>query len=225
MNNSAILLTYLLCYTIIFILTCISKRNKSNRLFNSKGFLAENSGYLIVLHFAGIFWLGLVPAIFSKYPLTSFLNGSECPDLFWSLVIVLLSVIMFVAGFNESRTIYVKQINIPAVSYKFFSYYFFVRILFLCAYELFFRGFLLFDSIKWFGIFPAIILSTSLTIFIHVFTNKKEMWGCIPFGIILCSCCIALNAVWPAIVLHVILSLAYEIPLTHQFINQLKFSK
>lgn len=225
MNNSNILLTYALCYTIIFILTWISKRNKSNRLFNSKGLPADNTGYLLALHVAGVFWLGMVPVLVFKYSLKSFLFGSERLDFFWLSMIVLLSATMFITGFNESRKVYINHENIPAISYKFFSCYFFARILFLCTYELFFRGFLLFDCIKWFGIFPAITLSTGLTILIHVFTNKKEMWGCIPFGIALCSCCIALNAVWPAIVLHLVLSLAYEIPLAHQFINQLKFSK
>ncbi len=225
MNNSTILLIYAVCYTIIFILTWVSKRNKSNRLFNPKGLLAENSGYLMALHFAGIFWLGLVPGIFSHYSMHAFLNESRPPGFYWLLIMVLLSVIMFVSGFMESHKIYVKHENITAISNKFFSYYFFIRILFLCAYELFFRGFLLFDCIKWFGIFPAILISTSLTVLIHVFTNKKEMWACIPFGVTLCICCIVLNAVWPAIVLHLVLSLAYEIPLTYQFIKQLKFSK
>jgi membrane protease YdiL (CAAX protease family) len=225
MNYSDSLWKYALCYTIMFILTWISKRNKSNRLFSSEGLLAANAGYLMVLHFAGIFWFGLVPIVLLKYSIKTFLLGSEYLNFFWVLFLALLLIIIALTAFRESSKIYVKQGYIHTPSNKFFSYYFPLRILFLCAYELFFRGFLLFDCIKWFGIFPAIILSTCLTILIHVFTNKKEMWGCIPFGIILCSCCIAFKAVWPAIILHLTLSLAYEIPLTHQFINQLKFSK
>lgn len=225
MKYSDGLLKYALCYSIMFTLTWISKQNKSNRLFNSEGLLASNVSYLMALHFAGIFWFALVPAMLFKYSLKTFLLGSGYPNFFWSLSVVLLILILVITSSRESSKIHIKQENIQTPSNKFFSYYFTVRILFLCAYELFFRGFLLFDCIKWFGILPAIIISTSLTILIHVFTNKKEMWGCVPFGIILCSCCIALNAVWPAIALHLALSLAYEIPPAHQFIKQLKLSK
>lgn len=225
MNNSANLLKYVLCYTLVFILTWIAKRNKSNRLFNSDGVLAKNTGYLIALHVAGIVWLGVVPITLFKISLKAFLFGSEYPNFLWLLLIVLLLPVMAATAFKESNKIYIKHKNIGGISNNFFSYYFFVRILFLCAYELFFRGILLFACIEWIGVAPAIILTTGLTVLIHVFTNKKEMWGCIPFGIILCICCIALNAVWPAIVLHLALSLAFEIPLTQKFIHQLKFSK
>jgi len=225
MNNSNRLLAYALCFTTMFILNWICKQNKSNRLFNPEGILSINGVYLVALHFAGFFWFALVPIALSKYSLKTFLLGSGYPNFFWSLSVVLLLLIIVITSSRESSKIHIKQENIHMPSNKFFSYYFTVRILFLCAYELFFRGFLLFDCIKWFGILPAIMLSTSLTILIHVFTNKKEMWGCVPFGIILCSCCIALNAVWPAIVLHLALSMAYEIPPAYQFINQLKLSK
>ena len=76
-----------------------------------------------------------------------------------------------------------------------------------------------------FGLIPAIALSTGLTVLIHVFTNKKEMWGCIPFGIILCGCSVVFNAVWPAIVLHLALSLSYELPPSYQFLKPVKLIK
>ena len=134
-------------------------------------------------------------------------------------------MLITLTGFRKGRQIRIKYENRSVSSNVFVSYYFPVRILFLCAYELFFRGFLLFDCIRWFGILPAIIITTGLTVLIHVFTNKKEMWACIPFGIILCSCCITIHSVWQAIVLHLALSLAYEIPPVNQFLNQLKLIK
>ncbi len=225
MNSSDALLKYALCYSMMFILTWISKLNKSNRLFDAKGLLAANAGNLIGLHFAGILWMGLVPFTLFKQSFKAILYGSGLPTLSWLLLFVFLLAIIVLTGFRASRQIHIKQENIPASSNKFLNYYFLVRILFLCSYELFFRGFLLFDCIKWVGILQAIILTTGLTVLIHVFTNKKEMWACIPFGIILCSCCIAFNAVWPAIVLHLALSLAYEIPLVNQFLTQLKLIK
>jgi membrane protease YdiL (CAAX protease family) len=52
---------------------------------------------------------------------------------------------------------------------------------------------------------------------LHAPAGKKEMIACIPFGAILCGVCIWVNAVWPAMLLHVALSMTYEINLVQKF--------
>ncbi len=225
MYSSDALLKYALCYSMMFILTGISKQNKSNRLFDTKGIPAANARKLIGLHVAGIIWLGLVPVTLFKQSFKAILSGSGSPNFSWLLLFVFLLAIIIRTGFRAGRQIHINHENTNASSNKFLNYYFPVRILFLCTYELFFRGLLLFDCIKWFGILSAVILTTGLTVLIHVFTNKKEMWACIPFGILVCTCCIAIQAVWPAIVLHLALSMSYEIPPVNQFLTQLKSIK
>lgn len=222
MNNSDDLLRYILCYGMMFLFTWIGKLNRSNRLFDAKGFLAANRTYLVGLHLAGILWLGIVPLTYLNQIQQGILFGNGIHRFLWWLLFGCLLLAMSVTGFRASRRINISEQNNPASLNKFLAFYFPVRILFLCAYESFFRGFLLFGCIKWFGIIPAVALSTGLTVLIHVFTNKKEMWACIPFGIILCTCCITIHAVWPAMLLHLALSLAYEIPIANKFFTQLK---
>ena len=225
MNHSASILLYAGCFTMLFASTWISKHNKSNRLFDAQGVLAVNSSTLLGSHAAGIYWLGVVPLILLKRSPEIVLTGSGFPGILWLLVWVFLLIVIVFTGLKAGRNIQIYQAYRHGFSNKFLTIYFLLRILFLCSYELFFRGWLLFDGIKWCGIYPAILFTTFFTVLIHVFTNKKEMLGCIPFGIILSSCCIVFNAVWPAIVLHVALSMAYEIPPLNHFLKHLKLSK
>ena len=225
MKNLPPLIIYALCYCMMFILTWITKRNKSNRLFDAKGTMAVNTGNLFGLHLAGIGWLALVPITFSNQSFESILSGNGLPSDFYVLALLFLIVAIGFTGFSTGRQIQISRQNIPGLTKAFLFHYFLVRLLFLCAYELFFRGLLLLECTQRWGIFGAVVLTTLLTVLIHVFTNKKEMWACIPFGIVLSFCCIAFNGVWPAILLHITLSLAYEIPPIYYFVNQLKLVK
>ncbi len=224
MNSPDAFLKYALCFSIMFMLTWISKLNKSNRLFDTKGMPAANIHNLIGLHCAGILWLGLVPMTDFNRSLTILVLGNGSPAFVRLILFIFLAAIISHTGLRASRQVHIHYELQPA-SNKFLLCYFPARILFLCAYELFFRGFLLFDGMKWFGILPAMLLTTGLTVLIHAFTNKKERWACIPFGMILSGCCITMNAVWPAMVLHLALSLSYEVPVVTQFLTPLKLSK
>ena len=132
---------------------------------------------------------------------------------------------MVVTGTLSTHNIPFDHKQDTLLTKNFLHWFIVLRILFLCGYELFFRGFLLFDCIQWLGIPWAITISTGLTVLIHVFNGKKEMWACIPFGIILCSCCIAVHAVWPAIILHIALAMSHELTLIAQFLTKLKPAK
>jgi membrane protease YdiL (CAAX protease family) len=225
MNILATILVYTICYCVVFTITGVCKKNKSNRLFNSTGLPAANTGYLFALHIAGIFWLALVPMILLKQSTIAVAFNSQLPSMFWLILLLFFMLALANTGLSASRKIIIHHSNSSFTTIRFFDFYFIIRILFLCAYELFFRGFLLFDCKQWFGIVPAVMLSTVLTVLIHVFTNRKEMLACIPFGILLCIFCIVFNAVWPAITLHFALSLSFEIPPARHLLKQLKLIK
>ena len=200
MTNQAVVLIYILCYILMFIITGLSKLRGSNRLFGFKGALPNNPSCLVVLHIAGILWFGFVPWCLSKQSLKAILFGNGLPTLSWMMLfIVLLAVIIFTA-FRASQKVQIKHAAGSLSAAAFLPFYFPLRIIFLGAYELFFRGVVFFDCIKWVGLVYAIIITTFLTGLIHVFTNTKEMWACIPFGIACCIFCISLHAVWPAII-------------------------
>ena len=225
MNSSNTLFMYMLCFAIFFMHTWISKSNNSNRLFDSHGRPAADPAGLLGLYGAGIIWLALVPVLFIARSLTGTLFNDIAPSAGWIILFSLLLAAAIVSGARLNRQVSSCSAGSAIFSKRLLAGFFALRIIFLCAYEFFFRGFVLFDCINWLGIPWAIIVSTSLTVIIHVFNGKKEMWGCIPFGVILCCCCISIHAVWPAMILHVALAMTYEVLFIQQLYAKLKTAK
>jgi membrane protease YdiL (CAAX protease family) len=62
------------------------------------------------------------------------------------------------------------------------------------------------------GITAAIILNLVLYMLVHWF-NKQERYGSLIMGIVLCGVTIYYHSVWPAIIIHLSLSLSNEITL------------
>ncbi|MBN8680791.1 MAG: CPBP family intramembrane metalloprotease [Chitinophagales bacterium] len=81
---------------------------------------------------------------------------------------------------------------------------------YLVAYELMFRGFLLFSCVRAFGVWPAIIINTSIYALVHVPKNAKEGIGAIPLGLLLCVLTLQSQTIWIALIVHWVLSLANE---------------
>jgi len=88
----------------------------------------------------------------------------------------------------------------------------FIRTLFLIVYEFFFRGVVLFITAEDFGVTTAVIINLILYALVHWF-DKKERYGSMPMGIILCGVSIYYHSVWPAIIIHLSLALSNEITL------------
>lgn len=88
--------------------------------------------------------------------------------------------------------------------------YFSVRLPFLFVYELFFRGILLHSSLLYTNLAIAILINLLFYTLIHAFNSKKEIIGCVPFGIILCLFSYYTNSIWPAFLIHATLSLTHE---------------
>lgn len=222
MNTIIIILQYAGCFALFFIYTGIAKLNRSNRVFDNKGILVKKAWILIGLHLTGAVCLGLLPLLNFGQSLITIIFGRNFPSLAWMCSFVLVLFITASAGLTAGKRICIRYERMRKVSNNFLMIYFCVRVLFLCAYELFFRGTLLFTCMLFFGITPAVIITTSLTVIVHIFTNKKEMLSCVPFGVLLSSLCITINAVWPAIVIHLALSFAYEIKPLHHLLTRLK---
>lgn len=225
MNTQDSITVYTLCYTMVFVAAWISSCNKSSRLFNAKGEAASNATDLLGLHVAGIFWLGLVPAPLFRQVALNILPLNGAPAFLWTCCFLIAFMLAVFTGMKAGRCVHIRYSSSSVLSDKFLVVYFTVRILYLAAYELFFRGVLLFGLAAEYGVITALIISTALTVLLHVFTNKKEMLGCIPFAIVLGCLCISSNAVWPAMVIHIALSLSYEIPPVKHFFTRLKLSK
>ena len=88
----------------------------------------------------------------------------------------------------------------------------FIRTLFLIVYEFFFRGVVLFIMAEDLGATTAVIINLILYALVHWF-DKKERYGSLLMGIILCSLSMYYHSVWPAIIIHLSLALSNEITL------------
>lgn len=202
------------CYAMFFVHSWISKLNNNQRLINDEGGFTSKPGNLIVSHIIGILWLGVVPLILLKHSMLKLLTGNEMPGGLFVFMFILIFTLIISIALKQSGA-YVKNQGSPEgllnLSSSFFIGYFIIRALFLFVYELWFRGFLLFDCISWAGIPVAVSCIVFLHVLVHIFNSKKEMWACIPFGILVCFLNILFNAAWPAIILHIGFSLVYEL--------------
>lgn len=219
------LLIYASCFIGFFMQTGISWQHNSNRLFNDQGKPASQPGYLTALYISGIMWLAFFPLVLRN-------DANEIPFIQTGTIstttglgLFLLTGLFVFTGIKSSRQIIPAKENQIHLNKFFIAYYVVLRIAFLFSYELFFRGFLLFDVSKFSGIPVAIMLSTCLTVSVHVFNSKKEMLACVPFGVILSGCCLLTTSVLPAVVMHIALCMSYELPVIHQLFIRLKPAK
>jgi len=83
-------------------------------------------------------------------------------------------------------------------------------IAYLLAYEFMFRGYLLFVSVKYLGVWPAIALNIAIYALVHVPKGIKEAVGALPLGIVLGIITIKTGNIWVAFVVHVVLALSNE---------------
>jgi hypothetical protein len=218
MNTAtAVIAPYAFTFLVFFVLLQYCYAKNANRLINTNG-LTGQPKLLIILHVGGIFLFGILPFLSKHLSAVSIFN----PDSFgsWSTwlsflaaSIVLLASLRAVKKFNLHSGEAQPEIRL---SNSFFTGYFFVRILFIAAYEIWFRGFLLNDSMMAFDPVIAIGLNLVLYVLLHVVNGKREMIGCIPFGLVLCFLCTWQNAVWPAIMIHLTLTISYEAGMIHK---------
>lgn len=200
-------------FIILFLMHAWAFREKSLKFFCPAGWPRS-----LVMHFgllsAGILLWGIYPIWHHGIGKTvDLLFGSERISWAWTIGIITLSLLAFMVGMRQSRIIKFSKEHFrlkPTFSILFI--YFLARIIFLIVYEMWFRGWFLDELLAEIGtIWIAIGINTALYSLIHFFAGKKEAISSIPFGIILCLLTIELQVVWPAAVIHVFLSLGFEL--------------
>jgi membrane protease YdiL (CAAX protease family) len=208
-------LLYILGYTGLFAITGLSHKHNGNRLVDEQG-ITSDKPMLLGSHLVAIAWIGIFCICFFQPGLPEIAWGKKTPTGLQVSVIILLTAIGRILAIVEAE----KKFSAIAgrmpgepVATGFMSNYIVARVLFLCLYELWFRGYLLINSIIAFGITFAIILNIALYSLLHKVNGRREMLACIPIGAILCGVCAWTGAAWPAILIHVVMTLSHEIHL------------
>jgi len=218
-------LFYIICYVMVFVLSWISKLNKNQLLFSAEGEITLKPGNLLGIHLIGILWLGLIPITQLNLSITAVLFGDKAPGILNLLTLALLLVFTAATALKLTNNISPRAEaadRFMRLSKSFFTRYFIIRAVYISVYELWFRGFLLFETINWLGVPGAVFLNVIFYAALHIYKSKKEMLACIPFGLLLCVLNISFNAAWPAIVLHVTFAIAYELNIYESFYLNIK---
>lgn len=222
-----IFLPYAITYLLFSALLWKSKKEGGLRLVDTTG-PVSNPAMLLILHGAGILLFGIVPFIARQASppavFQHFKTGeiSTWITLLLAIGLLLFSLQMAKRNFGEKPADSFNQ-SIPGIPYL--SVYFLFRLVFICVYEIWFRGYLLNDCIAAAGILGAIFINVLFYTLIHFVNSKKEIIACIPFGTLLCGLCIWQVAVWPAMVLHLAFTLPYEISLLRKHLANQPFQK
>jgi len=82
--------------------------------------------------------------------------------------------------------------------------------LYTLAYEVMFRGYLLFTCKNELGIELAIVINTAIYALVHIPKGWKETVGAFPMGIILCYLSLSSGSIWIAVAVHVALAWTSE---------------
>lgn len=207
---------YSMSYVLFFCLLLLSKAKKGIRLLDDNG-IVENRVMLILLHVGGVLLFGVLSFCAFNTSLHVIVFGQMAPDALQIVIIFLFAAFIFIIAPTLAEKNRQRLNNFLAgantLSNRFVTNYFFIRILFLAAYEIWFRGYLLTECIGVWGVPVAILINIVLYSLLHIVNGKKEMLACIPFGSLLCILCIWTKAAWPAILMHIALTFSYEIHL------------
>ncbi len=214
-------------YLILFGLSIYAHKKNSFKLFSHSGW-AEEMPTLFLTMILGIILWGIIPfSIWGYQTSINVIIGQEPPLLHQFLVVFFSGFLAFKIGIKQSE---ILSLNLPSSfsgqekpkDYYIQSYVYY-RILYLLAYEFWFRGILLVTLVKHLQLVPAIFINIILYSLLHFISDKREFRLCFPFGAYLCLLCWWIGAAWPAMLIHLSLSLSYE--LNFVLMKRIKYQK
>jgi membrane protease YdiL (CAAX protease family) len=213
MDHLHIISKYAICYGIFFLILLLGKSERSNRLFDRKG-TVSNPGMLLGVLTGGFLWLGVVPFFILHHSISEIVFGRRAPGMVQLCTLLVLLILAIATAITESDKLNTRKAveeQISRLSKTYLLRYILYRIIFLVSYESFFRGYLLTDSMQLTGVVLAVVINISLYSALHILNDRREFAGCVVFGTILCCLCIWCEAAWPAILIHTVFSLVYEL--------------
>jgi membrane protease YdiL (CAAX protease family) len=203
-------------YILLFLLCFFAWKMKSENLLSPK-VQTGNWTLLHIRHAGGIVIMVFIPLFFLPGIVHGLLIWPQNIDHIQVMLLMVTGLILLILSAKAVDKVENKIIVTAQWSSVHAVLHMVLRNSFLVSYEWFFRGLVLFSCVSLFGIIPAVLINLFLYALIHAFNGKKELLGSIPFGIILCAFTLWWHSVWPAVLLHLLLSSSYESVLLHQF--------
>lgn len=208
MEKTNIILLIVINFSIYFLITSIYNkmkiRNVKEALFKENGIVFLNLRHIIGILLFGACFIFLFP----EYNELLIELNYELKTLILAIIVMLIVSFGAYLSFKKEVVKIIKKTKLKPI---FWIKYIGLRIVFLFSYEFFFRGVLFFTTIEYFGLTFAVLINIILYMFIHLFDDKKEFYGTIPFGIVLCLLTYFSNSIWFAFLIHGAMSCVYEI--------------
>ena len=215
MNNTTDIFVLAACYIIILLIFWIAQKLRPGLIsYQDPGKTDLNS--LSVIHLV-LVCVMLLPAWFISSAPYSLLKLSLQPSdqQLFGLWLCLVLII----GWPRKKEPDLKQhLNAFPTTQRIIIYAV-SRIVFLIVYEWFFRGVLLITSCEMFGTVNGVIINVLLYTLAHFHKDRKEILGCVPFGLLLCVITIWWQSIWPAVAIHVLLASRFEWRPVYHFFN------
>lgn len=207
------------CYSLLFLLCLWVWKMRSENLLSIK-VLNGNWKLLHLRHAGGASIMVLLPALFLPVLPMHLLEWPDSISIVQALTLIITGLLLLKLAIKHRDDLSFEKASHYKGSSLHAAIHIVLRSFFLISYEWFFRGCILISCVYIFGTARAIIINLALYALIHSFNGKKEMCGSIPFGLILCVFTLWYQSVWPAILLHLLLSLSYESFLLHPFFKK-----
>lgn len=177
----------------------------------------NNTNHILFQRLTGIIIFGVIPALLissgCRFSLVEFgiTPGIGTESVLWILFLSALIIPMnyFTSGKPENLAMY-PQIRNREWTPGLYIVSSLSWITYLLAYEMLFRGFLLFPSLEILGYWPAILLNTGIYSLVHYPKGYREALGAAPFGLVLCILTIRTGNIWIAFTAHAVLALSNE---------------
>lgn len=177
----------------------------------------NNTRHIFFQRLTGVIIFGVVPVFIilnatnSKLTDFGFSSVITSESLLW--ILALMVVIIPMNFFNSKKPDNLAMY--PQIRKKEWSFGLLIAsalswTAYLLAYEMLFRGFLLYSSFELIGYWPAILVNTGIYSLVHYPKGNKEAFGAVPLGMILCILTLKTGTIWIAFFVHVILALSNE---------------
>lgn len=162
---------------------------------------------LILFLLAGVVPALLIPSV-SGQGLAEYGLSFQRPvaSLLWTAALSASAVVAVAAGKNPDTGQY-PQYRIQEWSRGVIVLNVLTWALYLFAYELSFRGFML-QALLPYGAVTAITVNAALYVALHMPKGLREALAALPYGIVLCVVTLSTGTIWPAFVSHCALAMA-----------------
>ncbi len=216
------LVTAILCYT-LFHLGMVSPRLRAWLVLRAgaerdpgRASLLE---VLVLKRAMGVFWLGLVPltvaALADTHPGGLTAMGLTLAGATDSLAMAGATLVVLLPGvwLNARRPWFwtpYPEIRHDVWTPRLMALNALTWAAYLLAYELFFRGWLLFALEPGFGRWPAIAVMTALYVAVHLPKNPAEALGSLPLGVLFGATALWTGSILGPFVVHVVMAVATD---------------